>query len=84
MLFDLIGNQIDLISLLINNSIRVDVSTAFTFGLCLPTVCSLDFLQNCIQFNETINEIVSFKLRSETCQLEEIPSEWRTIDFVTM
>lgn len=54
---------------------------AITFGLCVPSVCSLEFLEKRLPINAERFEI---KLLESSCQLEEHATELKTIDWVTM
>lgn len=69
------------------SSFRPETGTAISFGVCLPTTCSLEFLE------EMLNNIiqpkmsnVTVKLPSKTCQFEESPSfgNLHTLDKVTL
>lgn len=58
---------------------------AFTFGICLPSACSLDLLQPA--FNELIQQKdskFSVLLPQETCQIKETPSDLNTLDVFAM
>lgn len=69
------------------SSFRPETGTAISFGVCLPTTCSLEFLEQMI--NNIIQpkmSNVTVKLPSKTCQFEESPSfgNLHTIDRVTL
>ena len=55
------------------------------FGTCMPAVCSLHLLEPIIN-NKLLQNFtkVSVTFPKNTCQIEEIASDYRTIDIVTM
>lgn len=58
---------------------------AFTFGICLPSACSIEILQPA--FNDHIQQIgnkFSVLLPQHTCQFEETPSKLNTLDRFAM
>lgn len=63
-------------------SFRSKSGKALTFGICIPAVCSLDFIQDYLKI--TNSEKIPLKLLENTCQLEEQASELKTLDWVTM
>lgn len=63
---------------------RPQNGTAFTFGLCIPAMCSLDFLQELLQIDESIRDKIDIKLLENSCQLEEYATGLKPIDWVTM
>lgn len=58
---------------------------SIVFGLCVPAVCSMKFLQKRMERNmKPLNRIMSINLREKHCQREENASKLTTIDWVTM
>lgn len=64
--------------------IRFSLGKEMIFGLCMPAVCSLDYLQKLIENDDSMNKTISISLLEDTCQYEESLTKLRTIDFVTM
>lgn len=64
-----------------------ETGTAITFGVCLPTTCSLDYLEQMLNnIIQSKMQNVTVKLPSKTCQFEESPSfeNLHTLDKVTL
>lgn len=57
---------------------------AITFGMCIPAVCSMDFLQKLLKIDDLVDGMVSIELAENTCQLEEQITKLKTIDWYTM
>ncbi|XP_055304016.1 uncharacterized protein LOC129569308 [Sitodiplosis mosellana] len=60
---------------------KFDGGPGFTFGVCVPAACSLNMLEPII--NKLIHaktKNVSISFNTNTCQLEESPSELSTLD----
>lgn len=54
-----------------------------TFGICVPAVCSMGFLEDFVQ-NQVYNEKIPFNLLDGFCQLEENPYSLTILDWMTM
>lgn len=65
---------------------RIEVAEpGFSFGFCLPAVCSVDHIEHI--FNEITNTNVhgvSMNILKNTCQKEETISEFNTLDLIAM
>ncbi|XP_031622733.1 nose resistant to fluoxetine protein 6-like isoform X2 [Contarinia nasturtii] len=58
---------------------------AINFGLCLPRMCSLRGIEPILNYLIQQKQInASIKLFEDTCQTEEIPSEFKTIDLIAI
>lgn len=67
------------------NLFRSTRKNSIVFGLCVPAVCSMKFLQKRMERNmKPLNKIMSINLREKHCQREENASKLTTIDWVTM
>lgn len=65
--------------------IRNSLAPSITLGICLPYACAVD------QLESSINRALQAKMSDmmviipeNSCQYEEIASDWRAIDFATM
>lgn len=64
------------------NSFRSKPGKTLTFGICVPAVCSLDFLQDYLKLKNS--EKIPFKLLENTCQLEENATKLKTLDWIAV
>lgn len=60
------------------NSIRANAKPQFKFGMCVPAVCSLNFLQIFANFTKQI------ELSENTCQVPSTGTKLSTLDIVAM
>lgn len=63
---------------------RPKIGKSLVFGMCIPAVCSMDFLQELLTFDKSADKKLPIKLDENTCQLEEQYTELKTIDWYMM